>query len=100
MFAFLKAPGFWVLSYVVIANLIGFALMGIDKHRAKIHGWRIPEKVLFLWALLGGALGSTAGMYLFRHKTKHWYFRIGMPTLLLLQIALVLLIAFWPNGPR
>jgi uncharacterized membrane protein YsdA (DUF1294 family) len=66
-------------------NIIGLAVMGIDKSKAKRHVWRIPEKVLFLVSLLGGSIGTWAGMYIFRHKTKHWYFVVGMPLILALQ---------------
>lgn len=61
--------------------------MGIDKSRARRRAWRIPEKTLFAVSLLGGSIGTWAGMYLFRHKTKHWYFVVGMPLILILQIA-------------
>ena len=70
-------------------NLIGFALMGIDKHRAKKRAFSIPEATLFLIALIGGSIGSLAGMYAFRHKTRHWYFVYGMPLIILLQLALL-----------
>lgn len=73
--------------YVVIMNIIGLAVMGIDKSRAKRHAWRISETTLFLVSLLGGSIGTWAGMYLFRHKTKHWYFVIGMPAVCVLHIA-------------
>ena len=73
--------------YVIIMNIIGVMMMGIDKSRAKRHAWRIPERTLFLISLLGGSVGSLAGMYLFRHKTKHMKFVIGMPLILLIQIA-------------
>ena len=73
--------------YVIIMNIIGVMMMGIDKSRAKRHAWRIPERTLFLISLLGGSVGSRAGMYLFRHKTKHMKFVIGMPLILLIQIA-------------
>lgn len=77
----------WLLIiYLVIMNIIGVAVMGIDKSKAKRHAWRIPEKVLFLVSLLGGSIGTWAGMYIFRHKTKHWYFVVGMPAILILQI--------------
>ena len=52
-----------------------------------VNAWRIPEKTLFLPAILGGALGGVAGMRLFHHKTRHWYFKYGFPLLLLLQLA-------------
>ena len=78
------------LFYLVAVNIAAFALMGIDKKRAINHAWRIPEKTLFLSAILGGSIGAIAGMQLFRHKTKHWYFVIGMPLILVAQLALVL----------
>lgn len=64
-------------------------MMGIDKSRAKRHAWRIPEKTLFLVCIFGGSVGTWAGMYLFRHKTKHWYFVIGMPVILVVHIAMI-----------
>lgn len=77
-----------LLVYLIIINLIGFATMGIDKRKAIQHKYRISEKALFLTALIGGSIGSILGMQLFRHKTKHWYFVIGMPAILVLQILL------------
>lgn len=76
------------LLYVVIINVIGFALMGIDKKRARKHQWRIPEKTLFLAAILLGSIGTWAGMYVFRHKTRHWYFVLGMPAILIIQVVI------------
>ena len=67
------------LIYLLLMNIAGFAAMGIDKCKAKAHAWRIPEKTLFGLSLLGGSAGTWAGMYAFRHKTKHWYFVKGMP---------------------
>ena len=78
-----------LIVYLLIINLIGFASMGMDKRKAVRHTYRIPEKTLFLAALLGGSIGSILGMQLFRHKTKHWYFVIGMPAILILQILLI-----------
>lgn len=75
--------------YLLIINVVGFALMGIDKNRAKCGEWRIPEKTLFTCALLGGSLGTTLGMSTFRHKTKHWYFKYGMPLILVVQVLLI-----------
>lgn len=77
-------------GYLFIINIIGFALMGIDKKRAIRGAWRISEASLFLVAFLGGALGCTLGMRHFRHKTKHWYFKYGMPAIFAVQIFLVL----------
>lgn len=82
---------------LAVVNLAGFSLMGIDKFKAKHNRWRIKESALFLPAILGGALGSTLGMHLFHHKTKHWYFRFGFPALLVLQIALVIFL-WWKSG--
>lgn len=67
-------------------NILGFSLMGIDKARAIRGAWRISEATLFTVALAGGALGATLGMRLFRHKTKHWYFRYGFPAILIIHI--------------
>ena len=77
-----------LILYAAIINFFGFLSMGIDKRKARKHQWRIPEKTLFLFALLGGSLGSLIGMHLFRHKTKHWYFRYGIPAILILQFIL------------
>lgn len=73
-------------------NIAGFATMGIDKSKAKRGAWRISEATLFLVAVLGGSLGSILGMQLFRHKTKHWYFVIGMPVIFFIQLALAILL--------
>jgi uncharacterized membrane protein YsdA (DUF1294 family) len=82
--------------YLLILNILGFAFMGIDKRRAIRSAFRIPEATLFAIAILGGSIGSILGMHLFRHKTKHWYFLFGMPIILILQIALVVLLYFSP----
>lgn len=74
-------------------NLAAFAAMGIDKRRAKRDAWRIRERTLFLLALFGGSLGAIAGMWIFHHKTRHWYFVIGMPAILILQLAAA--VAVW-----
>ena len=76
---------------LVVMNLAAFALMGIDKAKAKAGAWRIPEKTLFLVTALFGGLGGTLGMSFFRHKTRHWYFKFGFPALLVIQIALLAL---------
>ena len=84
--------------YLTAVNLAAFALMGADKQRARQGRWRISEKALFLPALLGGALGGVLGMRIFRHKTRHWYFRFGYPLLLLLQAGALLWLRLggWP----
>ncbi len=73
-------------GYLIAVNLIGFGLMAADKQRAIHHRWRIPEKTLFAAALLGGSLGSWLGMLVMHHKTRHWYFVIGMPLILAAQL--------------
>ena len=78
----------YFLIYLLIINIIGFSAMFLDKQKAKRGKWRIPEKTLFLFALIGGSLGTTLGMHVFRHKTKHWYFKLGMPLILIVQIIL------------
>lgn len=76
------------MIYILIMNAIGFCLMGLDKHRACIRQWRVPEKILFGAALQGGSAGAWAGMYVFHHKTRHWYFVVGIPLILAAQLAL------------
>ena len=75
--------------YLLTVNGVGFALMGVDKGRARRDAWRIPEKTLFLPAVLGGVPGCLLGMRVFRHKTRHWYFKFGMPAILAGQLILV-----------
>ena len=75
--------------YLLAVNVLLFALMGIDKWKAKNGRWRIPEKALFLTAALGGSIGGIAGMQLFRHKTKHLSFKLGFPAILIAQLAIV-----------
>lgn len=76
-----------LLCWLALSNAAAFLLMGADKGKARRGGWRISEKALFLFPLLGGALGGLAGMHLFHHKTRHWYFRYGFLLLLALQLA-------------
>lgn len=85
-----KYMGRFLIAYIIIINIVGFAMMGIDKKRAIRGAWRISEASLFLAALLGGALGCTLGMWRFRHKTKHWYFKYGMPVIFAAQLFLAL----------
>lgn len=80
----------YVIIYLVAINIIGFFAMFIDKQKAKRGSWRIPEKTLFLLTFLGGGVGTIAGMYLFRHKTKKMRFTIGFPVILITEIALVI----------
>ncbi len=81
-----------VAVYLIIMNVVGFAIMGIDKRKAIKHKWRIPEKTLFLVALLGGSLGGNLGMQIFRHKTQHTKFKIGFPSIFIIQGAIIIYI--------
>ncbi|MDW7731080.1 MAG: DUF1294 domain-containing protein [Methanolobus sp.] len=72
--------------YLLLVNIVAFSLMGIDKRKAKKNERRIPEKTLFTCAIIGGSVGSIIGMSLFRHKTRHPAFKIGLPFILLVQI--------------
>ena len=76
--------------YILIINVITFFMMWFDKHEAKIGDWRVPERTLFLLVLLGGGIGGIAGMYVFRHKTRKWYFKIGFPAILIIQIVFII----------
>ena len=82
-----------VISYLIMINIAGFAIMGIDKQKAKKGAFRIPEATLFAFALFGGSLGTTCGMFHFHHKTKHWYFRCGMPFIFILQLFVIVYFA-------
>ena len=73
--------------WLLLSSVILFVTMGADKRRARRAAFRVPEKTLFLLALLGGAPGGLLGMELFRHKTRHWTFVWGFRILTLLQLA-------------
>lgn len=78
----------YILLYLLAVNLLLFAVMGIDKYKAKHQLWRIPERTLFVLAAIGGSLGGIWGMRLFHHKTLHPQFRYGFPAILILQLIL------------
>lgn len=78
-----------VSLYLLIINAVGLLLMLADKVKARRNLWRTPEATLMLVAAFGGSIGSLAGMYLFRHKTKHPKFTLGIPAILIAQTALV-----------
>lgn len=84
-----------VYAYLIIINAAGFLFMLIDKRKAQKDLWRIPERTLLGIALFGGSLGTLLGMNLFRHKTKHVKFRIGVPLILSVQILLAVFIFIW-----
>jgi uncharacterized membrane protein YsdA (DUF1294 family) len=80
----------YFLLYLLLINAAAFLLMLVDKIKAKKNRWRIPERTLFGSALLGGSIGALLGMYTFRHKTKHLSFTLGMPAILISQVALAI----------
>ena len=75
-----------ILLYLLIVNAVAFLLMLVDKRSAQKKLWRIPESTLLLSAAIGGSIGSLAGMYTFRHKTRHPKFTLGVPAILIAQI--------------
>jgi uncharacterized membrane protein YsdA (DUF1294 family) len=79
----------FIISYLILINFIGFWSMRRDKLNAMTHSTRTPEKRLFLYAALGGSVGSLWGMHVYRHKTKHASFTLGLPAILCLQLLLV-----------
>jgi len=82
-----------LIAVLVLMSVLAFILMGLDKSYAKARRRRIPEKTLFLFAILFGGVGGTLGMLIFRHKTKHWYFALFFPLLAVLQVACVFVLA-------
>lgn len=83
-----------IITILAIINAAGFILVALDKRKARKKLWRIPEKTFFLIALIGGSIGVYVSMLLFRHKTRHWYFMIGIPAIFVAE----LIILFFING--
>lgn len=83
-----------IIIYVIIINLTAFLSMYIDKKKAQKGSWRIKEATLMMFAVFGGSIGALAGMYTFRHKTKKLKFTIGIPTILISEIAMILFLLF------
>lgn len=81
----------FIVTYLLTINFIGFIIMLIDKQRAVHKEWRIPEKTLIGISIIGGSIGMLLGMSVFRHKTKHVKFKFGVPFILFIQIALIIL---------
>lgn len=92
---FVTGPGdnSLLLLYLIAINVVAFLLYGIDKWKAKRDAYRISEKTLLTVAILGGSVGAICGMRYFRHKTRHWYFRYGLPLILAVQLALLVLMS-------
>ena len=80
----------YILAYLLLINAVAFVLMLADKVKSKKNRWRIPERTLIGSAVIGGSIGALLGMYTFRHKTKHLKFTLGIPAILIAQIALAI----------
>ena len=79
-----------LFGYILVMSIVAFCVCGADKFASQRQKRRVPEKVLFLLSALGGSVGMYLGMFTFRHKTKHWYFVVGIPAIILVQAALIL----------
>ena len=86
----MMSPKVYMIGYLCVINMMGFVLMGLDKWKAKHKKWRIAVRTLFLVGIVGGSPGCWLGMYIFRHKTKHWQFVVGMSAILVIQAAVIL----------
>lgn len=84
--------------YLILVNAVAFFLMLADKQKAKKKQWRIPEATLMGSALIGGSIGALAGMYTFRHKTKHPKFTVGIPLILAVQVGIAVLVVKYVMG--
>ena len=84
----------YLFIYLALVNAAAFLLMLIDKIKAKKKMWRTPERVLLVVSAIGGSLGGLLGMRLFRHKTKHPQFAIGIPVMLAIHIVLLVVVFF------
>ena len=75
------------LIYLLAVNVMTFLLFGVDKHKAKRGKWRISEATLLTMAVIGGSIGAWGGMRIWHHKTLHKKFKFGIPSILILQLA-------------
>ena len=78
-----------LIIYLIAINILTFLIFGIDKRKARKGKWRIPEATLIGLAIAGGSIGALLGMYLFRHKTQHKKFTLGIPAIILVQAVIV-----------
>ena len=79
-----------ILIYLVAINVVTFFMYGIDKWKAKRSKWRISEATLLGMAVIGGSIGAWLGMRVWHHKTMHKKFQLGIPLILIIQLAIVL----------
>ena len=91
----IKMKEFYMFMYIVCINIYGFILMGLDKYKARKEKWRIKERTFFIIALLGGAMGAVLGMTMFRHKTQHASFYLGIPIIYIVNILCSLIIIYY-----
>lgn len=85
----------YFVAYLCIMNIITFLIYGLDKQKARMNRWRIPEKVLLGFAACGGSLGAYIGMKMFRHKTSKPKFYIGVPVIFILQVVAISLVSYY-----
>ena len=89
----------WIVLVVVfVMSVIAFAAFGLDKYKAKTDRWRTKEKTLFLFAILGGGIGAFLGMQVFRHKTRHTQFVVGIPLIMIIQLILIAFVVWKAVG--
>ena len=84
----------FIIIYLIVINILGFFVMWLDKHKAKMGNRRIPENTLFAFTILGGGIGTIAGIYVFHHKTQKKKFTVGMPLILILEILIFIYFKF------
>ena len=85
----------YFIAYLCLMNMITFLLYGLDKQKARMNRWRIPEKVLLGFAVCGGSIGAYAGMKMFHHKTSKPKFYIGVPVIFILQVVAIILVQYY-----
>jgi uncharacterized membrane protein YsdA (DUF1294 family) len=83
----------FIIIALLILNIFGFILVSLDKYKAKNKLWRIPERSFFILSILGGGIGVYIGLFLFNHKTRHWYFMVIIPLIILAQIVFIYYLA-------
>lgn len=84
----------WIGCYLVIINVVTFMAYAMDKRKARKRKWRIPEKTLLFFAVIGGSVGALLGIHILHHKTKHLKFTVGVPVVLMIQIGAILYLYF------
>ena len=91
-------PSHFILVYLIIVNMLGLVLFGIDKWKAKHDKWRISEATLLSVTAIGGSIGAWVGMKVWHHKTMHKKFKYGIPLVMVLQFSLLLFTLYWLNS--